>query len=317
MHKDPERTTFISICGRQASLYHLLLTPSVWLLQEFKPSTDIYPCMHNLPHIRRSSKDSILQGLRWHPPYRQQALAPFPIVICLIDVSRHSKVWQQNSSHVFQFIILASSLSPHTTPLEGRQIPQEEVRGLYLRLWIENRGYHVKEGEKRSLKTKNQQSGLKLSTIYPSHLLLPEQTFSLFTDNLLLPWLSCSPKNHKLGVPVWPCLLLTPPNSGQPRLSASTISSQRISLLIAFSQTRLTSICPLCILHHNNIPLYKGSYVNRIIPLPVPTVFAAFSETVSHSLGQPRACHVAENDIELLIFLPLPPQVSEYIHYHN
>lgn len=41
MHKDPERTTFISIYGRQASLYHLLLTPSVGLLQEFKPRTDI------------------------------------------------------------------------------------------------------------------------------------------------------------------------------------------------------------------------------------------------------------------------------------
>lgn len=117
-------------------------------------------------------------------------------------------------------------------------------------------------------------------------------------------------------------LLLTFPFAHNPKQWATKafwlyISLQCISLLTAFAQTRLTSISPLCILHHDNIPLYKRSYMNSIIPLPVPTVFVSFSETVSHILGQPRTCHVAENDIELLIFLPLPPQVSGYMHHHT
>lgn len=41
------------------------------------------------------SEDSILQRLRCHPPDGQQALPPFPVVVCLVDVSGHTKICEE------------------------------------------------------------------------------------------------------------------------------------------------------------------------------------------------------------------------------
>lgn len=45
------------------------------------------------------SEDSVLQGLGCHPPDRKQSLPALPVVIGLIDVSRHTKVWQKKQKH--------------------------------------------------------------------------------------------------------------------------------------------------------------------------------------------------------------------------
>lgn len=42
------------------------------------------------------SEDAILEGLGRHPAYRQQALPAFPVVVCLVDVSCHTKIWRKD-----------------------------------------------------------------------------------------------------------------------------------------------------------------------------------------------------------------------------
>lgn len=46
------------------------------------------------------SEDSILQGLGCHPPDRKQPLTALPIVVGLIDVSRHAKVCHETIDSV-------------------------------------------------------------------------------------------------------------------------------------------------------------------------------------------------------------------------
>lgn len=41
------------------------------------------------------SEDSVLQGLGGHPPDGQEALPSFAVVVGLVDVSRHPKVWEE------------------------------------------------------------------------------------------------------------------------------------------------------------------------------------------------------------------------------
>lgn len=42
------------------------------------------------------SEDAVLQRLRCHPSDGQQTLPSFPVVVGLIDVSGHTKVWKEN-----------------------------------------------------------------------------------------------------------------------------------------------------------------------------------------------------------------------------
>lgn len=41
------------------------------------------------------SEDSVLQRLRCHPPDGQKALPTFSVVVSLVDVSCHTKVWEE------------------------------------------------------------------------------------------------------------------------------------------------------------------------------------------------------------------------------
>ncbi len=43
------------------------------------------------------SEDSVLQRLRCHPPDGQQALPSLPVVVGLVDVSGHTKVWEEKT----------------------------------------------------------------------------------------------------------------------------------------------------------------------------------------------------------------------------
>lgn len=44
-----------------------------------------------VPDVRVSGEDSVLEGLRGHPADGQQPLPPLPVIVRLIDVSRHPK----------------------------------------------------------------------------------------------------------------------------------------------------------------------------------------------------------------------------------
>lgn len=48
--------------------------------------------VQSIPAVRMGSEDSVLQGFRSHPPDRKQTLPTFTIVVCLIDISGHSKI---------------------------------------------------------------------------------------------------------------------------------------------------------------------------------------------------------------------------------
>lgn len=45
-----------------------------------------------IPDVRVSGEDSILERLGGHPAHRQQPLSSFPVIVCLVDVSRHTKI---------------------------------------------------------------------------------------------------------------------------------------------------------------------------------------------------------------------------------
>lgn len=45
-----------------------------------------------LPDVGVRGEDSILQRFRGHPAHRQQTLPSFPVIICLVDISRHAKI---------------------------------------------------------------------------------------------------------------------------------------------------------------------------------------------------------------------------------
>lgn len=57
------------------------------------------------------SEDSVLQRLRCHPPDGQQALPSFPVVVGLVDVSGHAKVWEEKNN--FQIYKLVSYNQNH------------------------------------------------------------------------------------------------------------------------------------------------------------------------------------------------------------
>ena len=48
-----------------------------------------------LPDIRVCGEHSIFQGLRGHPAHREQTFAAFTIVVCLVDVPGHAKVYSE------------------------------------------------------------------------------------------------------------------------------------------------------------------------------------------------------------------------------
>lgn len=50
-----------------------------------------------IPDIRHCSEHAILQRLWRHPAHRQQALPSFSVVICLINVSCHAKIWREKN----------------------------------------------------------------------------------------------------------------------------------------------------------------------------------------------------------------------------
>lgn len=50
-----------------------------------------------IPDIGMSGEDAILEGLGRHPAHRQQALPAFPVVVCLVDVSCHTKIWREDA----------------------------------------------------------------------------------------------------------------------------------------------------------------------------------------------------------------------------
>lgn len=50
------------------------------------------------PAVWMCSEDSVLKRLRCHPPDGQQALPALPVVVGLVDVSCHTKVWQEKIS---------------------------------------------------------------------------------------------------------------------------------------------------------------------------------------------------------------------------
>jgi len=55
-----------------------------------------YHKVKTIPDIRWCGKDSILQRLWSHPANWQHALSVLPVVVCLVDISCHAKVYHQN-----------------------------------------------------------------------------------------------------------------------------------------------------------------------------------------------------------------------------
>jgi len=51
-------------------------------------------CFSYVPDIGHGGEHAVFQGLRRHPAHREQTLAPFPIVVRLIDVPGHAEVWR-------------------------------------------------------------------------------------------------------------------------------------------------------------------------------------------------------------------------------
>jgi len=49
-----------------------------------------------IPDIRRRSEDSILKRFWSHPANWQHTLSVLSVIICLVDVTRHAKVYHQN-----------------------------------------------------------------------------------------------------------------------------------------------------------------------------------------------------------------------------
>lgn len=45
-----------------------------------------------LPDVGMSGEDAVLEGLGGHPAHGQQAFPSFPVIVSLIDVSRHAKI---------------------------------------------------------------------------------------------------------------------------------------------------------------------------------------------------------------------------------
>ena len=54
------------------------------------------PTVNTIPDVRWGSENSILEGLGSHPANWQHALSVLPVVVCLVDVACHAKVYHQN-----------------------------------------------------------------------------------------------------------------------------------------------------------------------------------------------------------------------------
>lgn len=53
-----------------------------------------------IPDVRMSGEDSILEGLGGHPAHGQQPFSSFAVIVCLIDVSRHTEVCKVERKHI-------------------------------------------------------------------------------------------------------------------------------------------------------------------------------------------------------------------------
>lgn len=52
-----------------------------------------------VPDVRVRGEDSILEGLGGHPAHGQQPLPSLPVIVGLIDVSRHPKICEEERRH--------------------------------------------------------------------------------------------------------------------------------------------------------------------------------------------------------------------------
>lgn len=66
-----------------------------------------------IPDIGRRGEDSILQRLRSHPAHWQHALSVLPVVVRLVDVTRHAKVCitEHNRTKLFLKVVRMTEIN--------------------------------------------------------------------------------------------------------------------------------------------------------------------------------------------------------------
>lgn len=54
----------------------------------------------SLPHVRHGGEDAVFEGFWRHPAHRQQSLPTLSVVICLVNVPRHAKIYKARTNEV-------------------------------------------------------------------------------------------------------------------------------------------------------------------------------------------------------------------------
>lgn len=183
---------------------------------------------------------------------------------------------------------------------------------------MENRGSHVKEGEKRSQVIKNQQSGLNLSSTHSSSYSfpsIPNRPFPFFQTNCCFPNSATHPKAKSWGSSFYPAFGSSPQTVGHQAFLPLHLCPMHLTSHCLFTiqvPLQLSPVHPPTWQH----PTTQGGYVSRIkfTPLPVPIAFVSLLlETVSHIPGSPWTFYVTENDTELF---DLPASTSPSVGIH-
>lgn len=82
-----------------------------------------------VPDVRVSGEDSVLEGLGGHPADGQQPLAPLPVIVRLIDVSRHPKICEEERGHEVTLGEHCGVEAERTVTAQRRPVPAAEPSG--------------------------------------------------------------------------------------------------------------------------------------------------------------------------------------------
>lgn len=82
-----------------------------------------------VPDVRVSGEDSVLEGLGGHPADGQQPLPPLPVIVRLIDVSRHPKICKEERGREVTLGEHCGAEAERTMTAQRGPVPAAEPRG--------------------------------------------------------------------------------------------------------------------------------------------------------------------------------------------
>lgn len=82
-----------------------------------------------VPDVRVSGEDSVLEGLGGHPADGQQPLPPLPVIVRLIDVSRHPKICEEERGREVTLGEHCGAEVERTMTAQRGPVPSAEPRG--------------------------------------------------------------------------------------------------------------------------------------------------------------------------------------------